>query len=286
MIDLSSLLSRQNPDGGWPYSRGSSWTEPTVYALLALSASGEGDAHVVYRGLQWLRIAQRSDGGWSPGQSVDESTWVTALVLLLPDAMLARFNTRSALRRLLAQTGRESTWTLRLRSMLISGRVDPRSPDGWPWFPDTAAWVTPTALGVLALRKTGRRNPSREIQDRIQQGQEFLISRMCADGGWNHGSSKALGYDGPSYPETTGLALLALKGVPENRLVKSIGRAEQHLAVCRSLEAASWLEMGLLAHGRPSEAGTIPLNRALTTQELAVAVVAQEARRGRKILDD
>ncbi len=285
MIQLSGLLARQNPDGGWPYSSGSSWTEPTVYALLAMSASLETGSPSVYRGLAWLRERQRPDGGWPPRASVDQSTWVTALVLLLPDTLLAGFQKPRAVRRLLNETGRESSWLERTRAAMITGHTDPKTPDGWPWFPNTAAWVAPTALGILALRKAGGRTPSQEIRDRIRQGQEFLAARRCADGGWNHGSSRALGYDGPSYPETTGLALLALKGWPEQSLEPSFQRAAQHLLACRSLEAASWLEMGLQAHARPTEHPEIPIDRKLTTQELAVAIIAREARRGRNILE-
>src|ERR1700675_2636148 len=85
------LLDRQNQARGGSYGRaGPSWTEPTCYALLALSA-GEvypstpaPRADAAGRGVRWLISRQRQDGGWAPRESVEESTWVTALVLLLP----------------------------------------------------------------------------------------------------------------------------------------------------------------------------------------------------------
>jgi hypothetical protein len=191
--------------------------------------------------------------------------------------MLARIRSRGALDWLLSKTGRESSWTQRLRVAMISGRVDRGAPEGWPWFPDTAAWVTPTSFAILALRKAGKRDPRDEIRDRIQRGQEFLMSRVCDDGGWNHGSTKALGYDAPSYPETTGLALLALDDLPPSRVARSVERAERHLQATHSLEAASWLQLGLLAHRRTVPPPPPCATRSRSTQELALAAILRRA---------
>lgn len=234
---LPELCALQNPDGGWPYRAGSSWTEPTVLALLALASAGEVSSQAAGNALNWLRANQRPDGGFAPRRLVEESTWVTALVSLLPVHMLAQLDATGAMNWLLSKTGRESSWVQRLRTVMISGRVDQAAPEGWPWFPDTAAWVAPTSFAILALRRARKRDARNEIRDRIQHGQDFLMSRVCVDGGWNHGSTKALGYDAPSYPETTGLALLALEGLPPSRVARCLERAEQHLEVSRSREA-------------------------------------------------
>jgi len=274
---LSELCAVQNPDGGWPYRAGSSWTEPTVFASLALASEGEVYSQAVGRGLNWLRANQRRDGGFAPRPLVEDCTWVTALVLLLPAPMLARFHARGALDWLLSKTGRESSWVQGLRVAMISGRVDRGAPEGWPWFPDTAAWVSPTSFAILALRKASQRDPRDEIRDRIQRGQEFLMSSVCEDGGWNHGSTKALGYEAPSYPETTGLALLALDDLPPSRVARSVERAKQYLQATRSLEAASWLHLGLLAHRQAFPPAPTYATRSRSTQEVALAAILRRA---------
>ncbi|HTS49216.1 MAG TPA: prenyltransferase/squalene oxidase repeat-containing protein [Bryobacteraceae bacterium] len=272
------LETLQNPDGGWPYNRGRSWTEPTVFALLALSCETAVSSEAANKAVRWLRTMQRADGGFAPRPGVEESTWVTALVLLLPPSLLARLNAAGALGWILSQTGRESSWLQRMRVAMLSGQVHRSGSEGWPWFPETAAWVAPTAFAILALREAQKRDPRHEIHERARSGQEFLMSRMCADGGWNHGSSKALGYDGPSYPETTGLALLALRDLKDARLDRSLERAARHLESCQSSEAASWLQLGLLAHGR----GVLSSSSAKRSgvQQVALGTILEHALRG------
>ena len=153
------------------------------------------------------------------------------------------------------QTGRESGWVNRLRLWMLGADSDDTFKfDGWAWYPGTAAWVGPTAISILALQKLEKRGgggDSASLKKRIDQGRGFLLARRCRDGGWNHGSTRALGYDSDSYPETTGLALLALHGVNGPEVAQGLVRGEQHLASCQSSEAASWLRLGLGARRRP-----------------------------------
>jgi hypothetical protein len=297
MLYWEDLLRRQNADGGWSYFRGGSWTEPTCYVLLALAASGMGDAAEVRRGMDWLRRCQRPDGGFAPRESVQESTWVTALTLLLPPGAHG-FDRPRAEAWTVDQTGRESGWVYRLRLWMLGAdsSSDSMSFDGWPWYPGAAAWVGPTALSVLALQKLAKRGSPEnrsDLKKRIDQGLSYLLARRCRDGGWNHGSTRALGYDSDSYPETTGLALLALHGVDDPQVTQGVARGEQQLAVCQSSEGVSWLRMGLGAHGRaplPPAAGRVPNqtgdNASVPAMrggvmELALAALADAAQAGK-----
>jgi hypothetical protein len=247
-----TLIERtQNPDGGWPYVRGGSWTEPTAYAVMALLAAGEtGPAE---RGLRWLRAAQRSDGGFPPQMGVGHSAWVTALAALVPAERLGLRAHARAIEWLLGASGSETTFSYRVREWLLGNAVGGLEDAGWAWAPDAAAWVGPTSLAILALEKERLRRPSAALRGRVECGRRFLLTRMCRGGGWNYGNVSVMGQDLPPYPETTGMALAALRGDASPRMGQAVAVATQFLAECRSADALNWLRLGLLAHGRLPE---------------------------------
>ncbi len=244
---MTDWKSTQNRDGGWAYNKGCSWTEPTVFVLLAQSVT-QVDGPAFSAGLNFLYSTQRGDGGWSPQPGVAESTWVTALPALLPEAAIGADRLRQALEWMEGQTGRESTWSYRLKQMMSGNNQ--QEPAGWAWFPGAAAWVIPTSVGIMAFERALRRGENRGLRGRVNSGYEYLAAHVCADGGWNHGSSHALGRDGDSYPETTGIALAALRHAPDRQLIgRAKAAAHRHLATCRTAEGIAWLRMGLAAHG-------------------------------------
>jgi len=283
--NFRSLLSSQNPDGGWSYTRGGSWTEPTCYALLALSAAGQSASEEGQRAARWLAARQRADGGWAPRDVVPESTWVTSLLLLLPDGVISREQAHRAVAWILSQSGRESSFLFRLRVRLLGATPPPEQEfEGWPWYPNTAGWVGPTSLSILALRKLvpfGDVQIAAEVDRRVEQGRRYLLARRCRDGGWNHGSSKALGYDSDSYPETTGMALLAMHDSQAPEVVVAQTLAKQQIETCRSCEAASWLRLALLARGFQPTSLVLPDPR--NTLELAMERITEAAGRGRNV---
>ena len=280
-MDLSNLTASQNPDGGWSYRSGGSATEPTALALLALAASGEQRASAFLRGADWLRRTQRPDGGWAPRPNVERSTWVTSLALLVPmDGLGVR--REAAVQWVVRTSGRETSWIQRLRTSLTQGRAVSGSGAGFSWYPETSAWVTPTCFGILALRKSVRGNGSRDIIARCDSACSFLLAHSCQDGGWNYGSTDSPGYETVSYPETTGQALLALHRTPSQRIALALERAARDVRQCRSLEAMSWLKLGLVAHGlklplcrEPRGNGSVP--------EISLAILADAAAGGRNV---
>src|SRR5207245_10584628 len=73
----ASLYTRQLPQGGWPFLRGSLKVglEPTCLALLALRGEPPTSAHV-------LLDVQRPDGSWGSFATADEASGLTAPALL------------------------------------------------------------------------------------------------------------------------------------------------------------------------------------------------------------
>ena len=278
---MVSLLVSQNPDGGWPYQRGGpSWTEPTAYALLALMGQGSV-AEPVERGLRWLNAAQRPDGGWPAQPAVRQSAWVTAAAALLGPAALGKDAYRRGIVWIVQQTGEETSFLSRVQQFLTGNAQGYHGYDGWPWFPGTSAWVTPTALSMLALRKAARCADSAQILARLDMGALYLLQHACSDGGWNHGAARALDYDARSYPETTGVALLALSGKDSPGIRKACHWAQAQLPGCRTSEGESWLRLGLLAQKQLPPNAPLPARPPRTIQNAALALLASAAAEGR-----
>jgi hypothetical protein len=246
------LLASQNPDGGWPFLKGSSWTEPTALALLALRLHDHSPP-ARQAAAFWLERRQNTDGGWRPNDAVPVSTWVTSLAILaLPDA-----GTRAGV------------W--------LSKHIHTKD-GGFPWFPGTAGWVTPTATSILALSRLD----SASFASQIEKGRRFLLSRRCHDGGWNHGGSSFRSENATSYPETTGVALLAVVGVPPEQLTTAFRLSEDFLKNPGSVEGLSWLQMGLVAQGRKMEDPKPPLPPR-TVRDISLRLLALAALDGRTL---
>jgi hypothetical protein len=166
---------------------------------------------------------------------------VTSLVALLPPEAVGAARYNQGLAWIMRQMGTNSTIWYRLRERLLGTGAGEENP-GWPWFPGTAAWVTPTAMAILALAKVEKRRPSVEVRSRMEKGRRFLLSHRCADGGWNHGSSRT-GYE--ELLRATGAAMLAWRALPI--WIKAWLRPN---ARGDAGAEGAWLKLGLLAHGR------------------------------------
>jgi hypothetical protein len=253
------LIEAQNADGGWAYQKGGSWTEATAFALLALKAHNNNTNSAYQRGCLWLQRNQRRDGGWSPYAGIDISTWVTSIAALaLPETGSTADQYHRAVRWLIEQIEPDinpiERFVFRTR-----GIMPPHQGGGSPWFPHTAPWIAPTAMSVLALSWAARSSNEPQLRSCIRDGQRFILCRRCRDGGWNHGGYRYLSGNAPSYPEMTGIALLALYGAPAAEVNLPLKLAEAHLDSPASIEALSWLQLALVRHGRQPKCPPVSL---------------------------
>jgi hypothetical protein len=283
MIDrlIRELEQGQNSDGGWGYNRGKSWTEPTCFALLALEACG-GSGTVRSRTRQWLLANQLRDGGWGPEPSVPISTWVTSLALIaLSGKAPGDYVEARAVRWVESQIGIQRMGLDGARKWLLGASSKTSYPQGWSFFPGTASWVMPTALSIVALSKAASFRGDPALADRVADGRRFLLSRRCQDGGWNQGGSFVRGEGAASYPETTGIGLLAFQGSSSTDLERPLAIAGDWLARTGSVEARSWIRIALYAHGR-APAQTVEANpRCWTNYDRSLFLLAEAAQSAR-----
>ncbi len=255
---LNFLRSVQNPDGGWGYFPGKhSWLEPTTYAMLALHGTPGSQAEVD-RAWKLVRSWQTSDGSSRPTGEIQGGTWVTAQAVTLACVRGAYDDDlRRGVDWLLRVAGAESSLGMRAAAFfhLLKTKADVTH-QGWPWRDGNASWIEPTTHALIALKKAAAHFRTAELDRRVSEGEALVLSRRCADGGWNCGNPNVLNFDLPSYPETTALALLGLQGRPMQGLAEPLALAARYRAETRSSLARAWLVIALRCHGgNPAPAG-------------------------------
>jgi len=204
-------LVRAKNSEGWGYlSGGTPRLEPTLY----VTALGVSDA------LPWL---ERTLSGWE--------------MLLAPAALSATPKTDALRTRLLDEVA-----ALRGNVVEKTDNLD-GSIVGWPWVPNTFAWLEPTAFAVISMLRNGLAD-----HERVGIGRQLIRDRVCADGGWNYGNRELFGAQLISYHHSTAWALLAL---PKGDTLVADGLARLH----QILDAPSTLSLAMASiaaayHGR------------------------------------
>jgi hypothetical protein len=242
---IDTLLEELVGETHWSYEPGGSTaTEPTAIAALALCAHGQLAAAA--RACRRLSESQATDGsvGITPGHPIPcwPTGWAVLAWMALDEASSEAFyrdHVESAVAWILSRHGRTFDT---LSDMGHNPRLD-----GWPWVDGTHPWTEPTAVNVLVLKATGRAQ-----HPRCREGVEMLIDRLLPDGGCNYGNTTVLGQVLRPHVEPTGLTLAALAGEADSaeRIERSLRYLEGTLAKTPAAVSLAYGVMGLTAHGR------------------------------------
>jgi hypothetical protein len=258
---LELLQSVQQPDGGFPYHFGEeSRPDATAWAIMALSAYAF-DRESCNRGRAYLVAQQANDGRVSISPAHPDASWPTPLAILAWEGFPRYHEAQSrAVDYLIGFTGQHFP------------NPDPSIIGhdtailGWPWIAGTHSWVVPTALALLALHKVGLGTHPRAIA-----GQQMLVNRQLASGGWNYGSTTVFNRELHPLPECTAIALQALAGNTSiHEIEQSLQYVLRELSHLRTPISLGWTLLGLGAWGLK------PTN----TEELVSACFQRQARYG------
>ncbi len=267
-------------EGGFATRAGGGYrADATAWAAVALNALGQ-DAGLLQAARARLAAQQSDDGRVSLSPQHPEAFWPTPLAIFAwHQAADYRDAQVRAGRFLLAATGRH--W--------------PRQPDsafdhdtalqGWPWIAETHSWVEPTALAVMALRITGYGDHAR-----VKEAVRLLLDRQLAGGGWNYGNTRVFGQELLPFPESTGMALNALRGMtPPPQIRKSLDYLRARLPEVRTPLALGWGLLGLAAWGEEPSGARAWIGECLERQarygpydtvSLSLLVIASRAGKG------
>ena len=253
---VQELIDRQLPEGGWPFTTVTTqWAvEPTALALLALPSNSVRERDAAIR---FLLRTQNANGSWPAFSGDDEAgSGLTGLALYALNGCCALgMVTNRAVQWLTESRGWEShwLWKWKFRTSDRHVRFDPDK-FGWPWMPETASWVVPTAYSILALKYARGISQQDLVHLRIRRGVEMLYDRVCPAGGWNAGNGVVYGFPLAPHPDATALALLSLLNEPPNHFItSSLDWLERRADTCFAPWSLAWTILALDAFGRPTE---------------------------------
>jgi len=269
-----------DPQGGFASQAGGGYrADATAWAAVALAAVALGP-DLLQTARARLAAAQLADGRVSLSPQHPEAFWPTSLAIFAWHQAADYGEAQARARRfLLATTGHH--WR---RQPDDPYEHDP-SLQGWPWIAATHSWVEPTALAILALRITGDGE-----HERVKEGARLLLDRQLPGGGWNYGNTRIFGRELFPFPESTGLALNALKGLaPQEQIQKSLNYLKSRLQEVRTPLALGWGLMGLASWGEKPAGAQAWISECLERQKrygpydtasLSLLLVASRAPQG------
>lgn len=274
---LEGIQARTLPGGGFAARDRSSYrTDATAWAIMSLVAAGRWPDLV---NLSRARLArdQLPDGRLPLSPDHPEAFWPTPLAILAWNRSAAQQEAQSrAVHFLLKTTG--SHWRRRADDFMGN---DPGI-QGWPWIGGTHSWVGSTGIAILALQAAGY-----GAHERVTEGGRLLLDRQLSAGGWNYGNTSVFGTELRPMPETTGIALNALKNrTTRERVQGSLQYLKSTLATLRTPYSLAWSLLGLGAWDeRPADSQALVaecLRRqeqygAYETTSLALLLLAQLA---------
>ena len=243
------LRGRALADGGFGIQHNGDFRpDATAWAIIALKAF-EADAGLVEKARRRLAAAQLQDGRLPLSPDHPEAYWPTPLaVLAWQGAPAFKEAQERAVAFLLATSG-------------LSFKKDPEplsshNPEipGWSWRADTAPWVEPTAMAMVALEAAGR-----GAEPRLDEGRLLLLDRQIPGGGWNYGNTAVFGQVLKPMPESTGMALNALgRKVPRDTVQESLAYLAGSVPALRTPWSLAWVIFGLGAwEARPASADAL-----------------------------
>jgi hypothetical protein len=233
---LKRLTARALAGGGFAARDGSAYRpDATAWGIMALAAAGQ-EPELVKAARARLARDQLPDGRLPLSPDHPEAFWPTPLAILAwnqsPPQQAARAR---AVRFLLETSG--THWRRRPEDSMGN---DPDIP-GWPWIGGTHSWVASTALAIMALKTAGYGGEAR-----VGEGVRLLLDRQLPAGGWNYGNTTVFGTELRPMPETTGIALNALKDRTSRAKVQgSLKYLSAALPALRTPYSLAWSLLGL-----------------------------------------